>query len=259
MLHAIAVGINKYADRNVSGLQYASADAKAFAQLISERIEPEDRKVLLILDEQATKRNVFVAVGEDLARIVRQEDIVVLYFAGHGSPETEAGPDQASRYLVMHDTEYENIYATGVDLERDLPRWFKRLTTPRLILLFLDACFSGRAGGRTFEGPRLSSVRADYRGRIRLRGLALGEGRLMISACDDDQVAREDAKLSHGVFTHFLLEALDRPRTNKTMSISQLYDELVSSVSTYTQGRQIPVMNGRSRSAHLPTFGLNSR
>ena len=54
---------------------------------------------------------------------------------------------------------------------------------------------------------------------------------MTISACDDDQVAREDAKPGHGVFTYFLLKALNKPRADATTSLTQLYDELVASVS----------------------------
>src|ERR1035437_5364782 len=109
MLRAVVIGIDEDADPRIPRLRYASADAKAIASLIADRIETRDRTVLLLTDEEATKRAVFVAVGEDLVRSTTSDDIVVIFFAGHGSPETEGSPDRASRYLVMHDTEYKNV------------------------------------------------------------------------------------------------------------------------------------------------------
>lgn len=254
MLHAVIVGIDKYLDQEIGELSYACADARAFAQLLDERIHPPDRRVRLLLNEEATKRNIMVAVGEELPRLAKPADIVLLYFACHGSPETEASPDEASRYIVAHDTEYGNVYATGIDMERELTRWYSRVSS-KLILLFIDACFSGRAGGRTFEGPQLKRVRPRYRGAppIRLKTLDLGEGRLMMAACDDDQVAREDTELGHGIFTYHLLNALKRQAAdNPTISLHALYDEVLLEVNTHTGGRQTPIINGRSRGARLP-------
>ena len=256
MLYAIIIGIDKYIDHNIRNLTYARQDAETFGRLIEDQIHPAEREVTYLLDSEATYRNLRVAIGEDLPRLVHKEDIVLLYFAGHGSPETVASPDDVSRYLIMHDTEYENIYATGIDMERDVVRLFERLETPKLILLFIDACFSGRAGGRTFEGPRLKKTLADFRaGKISLKNLELGEGRVMVTACDDNQVAREYRELGHGVFTYFLLESLKTPKQNKnTISIHTLYEEVAEAVKNYTKGRQIPIINGRSRMAQLPRF-----
>ena len=200
MLYAVVVGINTYRDPEIGHLRYARADAETFAQLLNDRIDPSQRTVYVVLDREATKRNIMVVIGERLARLAGPEDIVLLYFACHGSPETESSPDQVSRYLVAHDTEFQNVYASGIDMERELPRWYQRIGEPRLVLLFIDACFSGRAGGRTFEGAKLRAIRAGLRSLepISLSKLDLGEGRLMIAACDDHQVAIEDTKLGHG-------------------------------------------------------------
>jgi uncharacterized caspase-like protein len=258
MLQAVIVGIDKFRDPNITDLSYARADAEAFANLIEDKIHPAERQVQLLVDEAATKRNITIAIGEDLPRTSNPDDLILLYFACHGSPEANFSAQEPSRFLIVHDTEFENIYATGIDMERDLPHWFERISQPKLILQFIDACFSGRAGGRTFEGPYLYRARAQVRGSapISLRNLDLGEGRLMISACDDDQVAREDRGLGHGVFTHYMLEVLTHQDVNQnTISVHTLYEEVARSVQKFTNGRQVPVINGRSRFAQLPRFG----
>lgn len=254
MLHAVVVGIDRYRDYRISNLRYARLDAEAVAGLI-ERIHPGERRVRLLLDEEATKRSLMVTIGEDLPRSIRHGDVVLLYFAGHGTPETNNGPDKASRYLVVHDSEYDNVYATCIDMERDLQRWFERIEKAALVLLLVDACFSGRAGGRTFEGPNLRRQRMSLRQEkpVTLRDLDLGEGRVMIAACDDTQVAREDAALGHGIFTYYFLhrrlEGKDNPRT---IGLHALYEQLAASVREHTSGAQIPVINGRSAMARLP-------
>ncbi|MFD3622413.1 caspase domain-containing protein [Streptomyces sp. NPDC058676] len=251
-LHVVVVGVNRYHDSRIRDLSYARADAEAVAELVA-KVHPDERSIQILLDEEATKRNVMVAIGETLPRIAREDDVVLIYFAGHGSPETDGSPDDTGRYLVLHDTEYDNIYATGIDMERELTRWFERLHHTRLLLLVVDACFSGRAGGRTFEGPSLRRRRSVMRGEpVVLNSLDLGEGRLMLSACTDTQVAREDSALRHGVFTHYLLHGPSADGQPTTVGVHTLYEELARSVQAHTGGRQTPVINGRSELARLP-------
>lgn len=251
VVRAVITGVDRYRDGDIDDLAFARADAVAVAELL-DRLHPADVDVELLLDEDATRRNVLTSIGQRLPQVTAEGDVVLLYFAGHGSPETATRIDDAARYLVLHDTEYDAVYATGIDMERELPRLFERLVRPRLVLMLIDACFSGRAGGRTFEGPRLRAQRSHVRGdQVELGKLELGEGRLMIGACDDRQVAREEPALGHGVFTHYLLTG-PAAGAGDTVGILQLYEEVAAAVSAHTGGRQTPVLNGRSALARLP-------
>ena len=78
----------------------------------------------------------------------------------------------------------------------------------------------------------------------------------MIGACDDDQVARESVDLRHGVFTYYLLEALKMPEGNQqAVSVHSLYERVAQAVRRHTNGEQVPIINGRSRTAKLPILG----
>lgn len=260
MLHAVVIGINIFSDRRVRRLRYARADAEAFAKLLNDRIHPAERSVRLLCDEQATKERILITIGEELPRVVQPDDVVILYIASHGSPEVDNEDSDASRYLITHNTQYDHVFATGIDMERDLSLLFQRLQRPRLVALFLDTCFSGRGGGRTFEGPHLKRFRASHRQAARptisIKDLELGEGRVMMAACDDDQVAREDPEFGHGIFTYYLLQELGRPAAGPgVLSINALYDRVTEAVVTRTAGNQVPVINGRLRLAGLPLLG----
>jgi uncharacterized caspase-like protein len=254
MLHAVVVGVDRYQDPSIQDLSCARGDAEAVAKLL-ERIHPHEREVELLLDENATKYNVMEAIGKRVAERARgPKDVVLLYFACHGSPELAADPDFASRYLVLHDTRYDSLYTSGIDVEHELTHWFTRIHGPTLVLSLIDACFSGRAGGRTFEGPNLRRKRAEYRAEaISLRDIELGEGRIIMSACDDDQKAFEDERLGHGLFTHYLLQ---RPASADpalpSIGVLSWYEEVARAVRQHTAGRQVPVLNGRSALAELP-------
>ena len=123
MLHAIAIGIDRYADPRIRDLACARHDAHTFGSLLSERIEPAQRRVTMLLDERATRANIMQAIGEDLVRAARPEDIAIIYFAGHGSPERAAPRDEDRPYLIAHDTQYDRIYSTGIDMIHDVSRW----------------------------------------------------------------------------------------------------------------------------------------
>lgn len=254
-LYGTFIGVDTHADPNISSLSYAKDDAERFYELIKESFDSIESQLQLLTNNHATKQAVVRAIGENLSRTVHEDDIVLLFFAGHGSPETTSSIDKTSRYLILYDTDYENIFATGLDMERELPLiCFERIRA-KLILLFVDACFSGRSGGRTFEGPHLLKTRLKQgvRGSIKQRGLELGEGRVIMTASDDDELAREDVELKHGVFTYFLLETLaNQTSQEQHISIPRLYDAVSEKVVAYTKGRQHPILNGRIRLGRFP-------
>jgi uncharacterized caspase-like protein len=256
-LHAIVVGIDRYASKVIRPLQWARADAEELARMLEGGFHPSQRDVRLLLDEDATKRAVTAEIGDRLARAASDGDLVLLYFACHGSPEIERDGQPISRYLVLHDTDPDQLFASGVDLEDDLLAMLRRIAGPRWVLVLIDACFSGIGGGRTFEGPRYRrsrSLNRDIRIPMSLNEMQLGEGRIILTACDDNQVAREHKELRHGVFTYHLLESLRRARPTATVSILQLHEEVRAAVLEASDGAQRPILNGRDAGLSLPSF-----
>jgi uncharacterized caspase-like protein len=253
VLHAVIIGIDKYKDPRIQRLYHARDDAEAFADRLASNIHPDDRSVKLLVDSGATVKAIRTEIGEHLPRRAEQpNDLIIVYFAGHGSPETKDDLPDCSRFLIAHDTDYDHIFATAIDLEQEIVRWFTRIHRPHVVLFFLDACFSGRAGGRTFEGPRLRAARPKTRAvQTRLKNLSLGAGRLILAACDDDQVAGESSSLRHGIFTFELLSILSEKSKERTIAVTRLYDCVRSRVLDRTQGMQEPVLNGRLVGAQM--------
>ena len=250
-MFAVFIGIDRYKDVLIKSLNYAKADAVRFCKLVEYKIDPRDRKLWILLDEQATKVSIMRIIGEEVASQAGERDVVIVHFSGHGCPETFRNIDSMSRYLIAYDTEYENIFATGINMELEVKALFHRISS-RLVVFFLDSCFSGRAGGRTFEGPNIRRT-LGYRGTVQLEKLNLGEGRIIIAACDDNQVAQEDPAMGQGVFTYYLLEVLtDRNLSGNTISIGQIYDQVYLKVQAHTNGKQTPILNGRYRFAQIP-------
>ncbi len=251
-LYGVFVGVNDYRDNRIRNLQFAAHDAKQFHRIVSDRISKDESKTWLLTNQRATRDIVIHTIGTELAYQVNNDDIVLLYFSCHGSPETTPQVDNLSRYLILHDTDYSRIFATGIDLERTIPRLLERISA-KLILVFIDSCFSGMAGGRTFEGPNLKNSGLTPRGVLSLKELELGEGRIILAACGDNEVALEDRKLGHGVFTFQLLRILTDSRSgNVSVGVGNLYEMVKELVKNYTSNRQCPILNGRISDARIP-------
>jgi len=109
---AVIIGISNYKDTRIPSLRYASNDAQAFYNWAVSphggRYAPSNIKFLL--NQEATGRKIkdalFIWLKQALA-----EDVVTIYFAGHGSPESPDSPDNL--YLLCYDTDYQNIASTG--------------------------------------------------------------------------------------------------------------------------------------------------
>ena len=253
-LYGVFVGINEYRDPRIKNIRFAVRDAQKFQNIVEARVVKDERKTWLLTDGHATRDKVIHTIGTELAYQAGNDDIVLIYFSGHGSPETTPKIDSLSRYLILNDTDYYRIFATGIDLEREIPRLLERIRA-KLIIVFIDSCFSGMAGGRTFEGPNLRASGLTPRGELSLNQLELGEGRVIITASGDNEVALENRKLEHGVFTFQLLRILTDTRNgHSSLGIGSMYELVKSQVKKYTGDRQCPVLNGRISDAQIPLF-----
>jgi len=252
--HAVIVGVDRYVDPAIPALRFACDDARSLAALLSESISAADVTVHTLLDRDATRGNVLRLIGVDVARQAQPDDIVLFYFAGHGSPEVYPGLDTLSRFLVCADTERDSLLSGAIDIQADLSRLTARLQA-RLVLFVIDACFSGYGGGRGICGPVIAEHRRLHRPAARLADLTLGSGVAYLAACADDEVAGEDVTLGHGVFTYYLLRHLTEVGVSPTIGLATLYDLIFQQVHDYSTGRQNPVLWGTVKGAGLPRLG----
>jgi hypothetical protein len=203
---AVVIGINQYRDPTISSLRYASADAEAVFRFLTTRGGVNPANARLLLNQQATQRAIREVLGGFLRQKATRDDEVVIYYAGHGTTE----PDQSAeggvaKYLVPWDADPVNLFASAIPME-EIDRVFGRVAAQK-ILMIQDTCFSGGAGGRTFLARGLTARSLTLTDRF-LQDLSQKEGRMILTASDVNQVSQEDPALGHGIFTHYLLEAM---------------------------------------------------
>ena len=248
---AVVVGVGEYDSRAIPRLRFAARDAEAmYTYLTTQGGYPKDNVVLLTdsTAQKPTLLNIKRALGDFLARRAGRDDMVLIYFAGHGAPEVDAAGaegDGLSKYLIPRDADPDSLYTTALPMD-EIQRIFARVQAERIVML-LDTCYSGTAGGRTFAR---STTRATGINDQFLDRLTRSRVRVIITASGPNEVALELAELGHGVFTHFVLEGLrgkaDRNRDG-IVTVSELYEYVEDQVDTTARragGRQRPLMKG---------------
>lgn len=221
--YIIAAGVNQYANADYN-LEFAVADAQDVAtelRVQQQRLGKFAKiEVVPLLDEEATKANVLLAV-ERLAGIqtgplppgapaalaklrpAQPEDAVFVYFAGHG---VALGP---RFYLIPHDLGYAGkrteLDQAGLALiqehsisDLELEQAFEKVDANELVLI-IDACNSGQA----------LETEEKRRGPMNSKGLAqlaYEKGMYILTAAQGYQAALEAKELGHGLLTFVLVE-----------------------------------------------------
>ncbi len=261
--YAVIIGISKFQDSNISPLKYTVPDARAFYDFItSSRGGNFDKsKVKLLLDREATKVNIEDALKSFLPKNAGKDDMVVLFFAGHGIPETDLtgrSDDGMEKYLVPTDADLDRVAATCVPMSI-FSEVFSSIRSKRVIF-FIDSCFSGGGAGK---GDVPDVLKRTFSSRkMGLRGVTLtpgflkqltegpqGYGKVLITASQANEQALELPELGHGLFTYYLLEALsgDADNGDGYVTLKETYDYLEDRVAMRSRkegGKQTPMMAG---------------
>lgn len=239
---AAVIGINNYP--NVHKLLYAVNDAKAFYDHLVHYSHIPAENVTLLLNEEASLTRLRSILGTHLKSKAGKDDMVIIYFAGHGATEKDVmspDGDGLEKYLLPYDANPKDLYASALPM-REISHVFHRIRSERLIFL-VDSCYSGASGGRTIS---LTEMRANISDAF-LDRIASGKGRIILTASGANEVSVEDEKLQHGVFTYFLLEGLrGKADTDKdgVITVDEVYGYVSKHVPQATGQDQHPVKKG---------------
>jgi len=246
---AIIIGVSNYKDTRIPPLRYASQDAKSFYEWV---ISPDGGKyspsmVKLLLDKDATGKNIKNALFIWLKQAI-QEDVVMIYFAGHGSPESPDSPNNL--FLLPYDALYDEI-ATSAFPMWDIETALKRFIKAKKVVVIADACHSGGVGQpfdvvrRANRAINVNPISTGFQNLSKI-----GDGVCIISASDDRQFSQEskDWGGGHGVFTYFLIEGLKgNADYNKdtNVTLGELIPYLSEQVRRATRNAQSPTVAGK--------------
>jgi hypothetical protein len=239
---AVVIGVNDYP--HLRKLRYAVDDAKAFYEHLVHYNKIPAENVTLLLDQEADLTKLRSTLGTHLKNKAGKEDMVILYFAGHGATEKDVlspDGDGLEKYLLPYNADPQDLYATAVPME-EISRIFNRIRAERLVFI-ADSCYSGASGGRTIS---LTGVRANISDAF-LDRISRGKGRIILTASGANEVSCENDKLKHGIFTYFLLEGLRGKADadqDSVVTVDEAYGYLSKHVPQATGQEQHPVKKG---------------
>jgi len=248
---AVVIGVSDYKNANtrLPSLKYANRDAEQFATFLKSESGggfSEDR-VKLLTDRQATTSNIRGALFDFLKKTVK-EDLVVIFFAGHGIPD----PDKPSNlYLAAHDSDPNRIAVTGFPMW-DLDTALKRTIAAERVVVLVDACHSaGVTEG--IRGVKIGDSFNKYFDQL----AKVKPGRVVFTSCEGYEVSREAKKWGggHGVFTWALLEGL-KGKADKDgsgiVTLGEILDYVDITVRRETANEQHPTKAGVKFDRNLP-------
>jgi len=239
---AVVVGVNRYA--KVRPLKYAVNDAKTFYSHLMEFNRIPRENVTLLLDQEATLTRLRSTLGTHLKNKAGQDDMVIIFFAGHGATEKDVmspDGDGLEKYLLPYDADPKDLYATALPMG-EISKIFTRIQSERLVFI-ADSCYSGASGGRTID---VSGIRATISDGF-LDRIAGGKGRVIITASGANEVSAEYDNLKQGVFTYYLVEGLKgKADTDKdgSITVDEVYRYVSETVPRATNQEQHPVKKG---------------
>lgn len=131
--HALIIGINEYADKDITDLDYPITDADSLQHILVNQYAFHEEHIQFL--KNPTRTEIIIALDE-LSRSVTNRDNLLIFYAGHGYWDDKSGIG----YWLPHDAARAHT-----------ANWFRNSTLRDFIgsiqsrhtLLIADACFSG--------------------------------------------------------------------------------------------------------------------
>lgn len=225
-LYLVTIGINKYKNPKYN-LNYAEADANGVENSIKKSSSGIFKTIVPynIRNEKALKSNILAAL-DDIKKKSLEQDMLVVYYAGHG---VMAGESAADKEFYIVPTDVTQLYGRE-DMLKDkaiaassLKEYAQSINAQKQVFI-LDACQSaGALQAVTERGAAEEKAIAQ---------LARSTGTFWITSTGSSQFASEFEKLGHGIFTYALIEGINgKADTNNDKKLT------IRELSTYIENK----------------------
>src|SRR5688572_20935392 len=209
---ALIVGVDQYADTQITTLGGASNDAKTLANaLIRYAGFPEEQVTLLASDQpaerQPTRGNILRRLS-NLAAVVPSDGLLLISFAGHG---IERG---GHAFLLPSDSQVSNdvdlLEQTAINVSQIRDR-VKKIGV-RQVLMILDACRNDPVGRANADNPLTAAYTRGFNFDLRNHEV---QAFATLYATEVGHRAYEYKEKKQGYFTWILVEALGGGAANE--------------------------------------------
>lgn len=213
---ALIIGNSDYQDQRLARLASPGVDIQELGAVLQMPDIGGFTEVRTLLNQSAA--TVRKRIGRFFASTSSRDDLLLLYFSGHGVKNA-----RGELYLAVADTETDLLGATAIPASY-ISEEMDTCVSRRLVLV-LDCCHSG-----AFLRGAKAAVGVSVDTREAFKGT--GSGRIILTATDAIQYAWEgddvSGKAQSSVFTHFLVEGLQTGAadgdSDGEITVDELYD-----------------------------------
>jgi hypothetical protein len=222
---ALVVGVKDYPDfagEHLTPLFNPLNDAKGMYDFWSGSAggSLQQAQIRILRDKEATKANI-LAAAYNLYKDAGPDDMVVLYFSGHGG--------------------IGNLYAYDDKINNSELNAIMNQSNASKKVCIIDACFSGSLKPRTVLIPKGSSVDGQRVFYEKLK--EAGDGITFLLSCDVNERSVDVNNLGSSLFTYYLLKGLncaaDADR-NGIISVGEISNYVRDQVVTFCKDKTYP-------------------
>lgn len=221
---ALVVGVARYAHMPV--LKYTDDDAYHIYAFLK---SPEggalpDEQIRVLIDDDASRGNILRSMRQLFLK-ADENDVVVMYFSGHGLPGS---------FLPVDFDGFNNKLQ-----HEDIKSVFNESKAKHKLCL-ADACHSGSL--MAMRAPMDGTLRKFYNAFESTDG-----GTALLLSSKGDEYSLEDKGLRQGIFSHYLIRGLKGEADNdgnKIVTIDEIFNFVHTKVRSYTGNAQTPTLTG---------------
>lgn len=228
----VTSGVSDYTGDKID-LKFAAKDAEDMMKALSigaKRLFGEDKTFTYLLTtnqsdptKKPTKANI-VKTFEDIAKVAKSSDIIIVYISGHG---INWGGQDGDFFYLTQDAYTGALEAYGDPAIRksctisstELTEMIKKVPALKQVLI-IDACASGKMVENLIAKRDISSSTLRALDRMKDR-----TGMHIITGCTADAVSYEASKFGQGLLTYSILEGIKgfSLRDNAFVDVSTLF------------------------------------
>ncbi len=206
---ALLLGVGQYDARDdLPPLHTPAADIRALGKVLLDKERCRFDEVKEVCDAEAHR---LVESVDALFASAGRDDLVLIYFSGHGKLSPKGG-----LHLCARNTKLERLLSTTLPLT--ILNQFINSKPVAQVIVILDCCFSG-AAELGFKGGDLPSFVTNDLGQ--------GQGKYVIASSSAIQVSRARPGDRYSLFTSWLIDGLEtgNPDTdeNGAITIEELF------------------------------------
>jgi len=236
---AIIIGIQDY--ERVPKAEYANEDAKVFHEYAKRALGIRPENIKLLIDKDAGQADILKTFRTWLPAKMREKkaDLFVFY-SGHGLPT----PDGKSLYFMPYGVDRDVLEDSAIEQNKIVA--IIESVKPKSVTFFIDSCYSGasRSGETLIASARPLALKTN--------SVGFPKNYTVFTASNSDQISSSSASLNHGVFSFYLMKALEGGADSNRdgqLTLGELQGYLfdkVSSFATTLNRRQEPQFIGDS-------------